>query len=219
MAMRDVPVGNSQLKPLCRSRLRLCPSVETCTFSFGGYDAVHLASAVRRLNLKPADFVILYVGGNDLARPNASPQAICVNFKALVLLLLRDVAPVVLVAKVLPRCFASTDAEASRRLLNRNLTAALKRMPCVGILNPDHRFLDAMKAPKRHLFAADGYHLSADEGIEELAEVFVRGLAKFYGAGILAPFSGAPARYIIHQCHQCGSKGHWHGDCYEYCRP
>ncbi|XP_077501325.1 uncharacterized protein LOC144112340 [Amblyomma americanum] len=116
-------------------------------------------------------------------------------------------------------------------------------MPCVGILNPDrasanggvypqilicsypsksnfqHRFLDAMKAPKRHLFAADGYHLSAGEGIEELAEVFVRGLAKFYGAAILAPFSDAPARYIIHQCHQCGSKGHRHGDCYEYCRP
>ncbi|XP_077520927.1 uncharacterized protein LOC144132405 isoform X5 [Amblyomma americanum] len=103
-------------------------------------------------------------------------------------------APVVLVAKVLPRCFASTDAEASLRLLNRKLTAALKRMPCVGILNPDHRLLDAMKAPKRHLFATDGHHLSAGEAIEELAEVFVRGLAKFYGAGILAPFSGAPAR-------------------------
>ncbi|XP_077520922.1 uncharacterized protein LOC144132405 isoform X2 [Amblyomma americanum] len=102
-------------------------------------------------------------------------------------------APVVLVAKVLPRCFASTDAEASLRLLNRKLTAALKRMPCVGILNPDHRLLDAMKAPKRHLFATDGHHLSAGEAIEELAEVFVRGLAKFYGAGILAPFSGAPA--------------------------
>ncbi|XP_077513186.1 uncharacterized protein LOC144124425 isoform X2 [Amblyomma americanum] len=196
MTVRGVLVGGSQVKRLCRSRLRLCPSVETCTFSFGGYDAVHLASAVRRLNLKPVDFVILYVGGNDLARPNASPQAICVNVKALVLLLLNGVAPVVLVAKVLPRCFASTDAEASLRLLNRKLTAALKRMPCVGILNPDHRFLDAVKAPKRHLFAADGYHLSAGEGIEELAEVFVRGLAKFYGAGILTPFSvykGGPA--------------------------
>ncbi|XP_077510894.1 uncharacterized protein LOC144121522 isoform X6 [Amblyomma americanum] len=77
-----------------------------------------------------------------------------------------------------------------------------------------HGFLDAMKAPKRHLIATDGYYLSAGKGIQELAEVFVRGLAKFYGVDILAPFSGAPARYIIHWCHHCGSKGHRHGDCF-----
>ncbi|KAK8759135.1 hypothetical protein V5799_003233 [Amblyomma americanum] len=29
----------------------------------------------------------------------------------------------------------------------------------------------------------------------------------------MAPFSGAPARYIIHWCHHCGSKGHRPGDC------
>ncbi|XP_077493270.1 uncharacterized protein LOC144104248 [Amblyomma americanum] len=52
-------------------------------------------------------------------------------------------------------------------------------MPSVFILNPDHCFLDAAKAPKKHLFAGDGYHLSAGEGLEELAEILVRSLEKF----------------------------------------
>ncbi|KAK8759138.1 hypothetical protein V5799_003236 [Amblyomma americanum] len=84
-------------------------------------------------SVRRATYIIAYVYPRRLrpARPNASPQAICANVKALVLLLLRDVAPVVLVAKVLPRCFALTDAEASRRLLNRKLTAARTRLAWV----------------------------------------------------------------------------------------
>ncbi|XP_077498779.1 uncharacterized protein LOC144109887 [Amblyomma americanum] len=157
------------------------------TFSFSGYDAVRLASIVRRINLLRADFCVVYVGGNDISRPNTSPQEICDNIKALVLQLLRDVAPVVLVVKVLPRWFITADAEVSRswlnrrHLLNRKLTVTLKRMPSVFILNPDHRFLDARKLSKRHLFGADGYHLSAGEGVEELAEILVRSLEKVYG--------------------------------------
>ncbi|XP_077512954.1 uncharacterized protein LOC144124143 [Amblyomma americanum] len=127
---------------------------------------------------------------------------------------------------VLPRWFITADAEASRRwlnrrhqLLNRRLTATLKRMPSVFILNPDHRFLDAAKAPKKHLFAGDGYHLSAGEGVEELAEILVRSLEKVYGPGILASFSRVPTRHIIYACHHCGTKGHVNGDCYECCRP
>ncbi|XP_077498904.1 uncharacterized protein LOC144109975 isoform X2 [Amblyomma americanum] len=193
MALRDVLDGDSQLKRLCRSRLRLRPSVETCTFSFSGYDAVRLASAVRRINLLRADLCVVYVGGNDISRPNTSPQEICDNIKALVLQLLRDVAPVVLVVKVLPRWFITEDAE--------------------------HRFLDARKFPKRHLFGADGYHLSAGEGVEELAEILVRSLEKVYGPGIAAPFSRVPTRHMINACHHCGTKGHVNGDCYEYCRP
>ncbi|XP_077507099.1 uncharacterized protein LOC144116257 [Amblyomma americanum] len=225
MALRGVLVGDSQLKRLCRSRLRLRPSVETCTFSFSGYDAVRLASAVRRINLLRADFCVVYEGGNCISRPNTSPQEICDNIKALVLQLLRDMAPVVLVGKVLPRWFITADAEVSRtwlnrrHLLNRKLTATLKRMPSVFILNPGHRFLDARKFPKRHLFGADGYHLSAGEGVEELAEILVRSLEKVYGPGILAPFSRVPTRHIINACHHCGTKGHVNGDCYEYCRP
>ncbi|XP_077519876.1 uncharacterized protein LOC144129633 [Amblyomma americanum] len=229
MALRDVLVSDSQLKRMCRSRLRLRPSVETCTFSFSGYDAVRLASAVRRINLLRTDFCVVYVRGNDIFRPNTSPQEIC-NIKAFVLQLLRDVTFVVLVVKVLPRWFITADAEVSRswlnrrHLLNRKLSATLKRMPSVFILNPDvstdmlHRFLDASKLPKRHLFGADGYHLSG-EGVKELAEILVRSLEKVYGPGILAPFSRVPTRHIINACHHCGTKGHVNGDCYEYCRP
>ncbi|XP_049267745.1 uncharacterized protein LOC125756827 isoform X2 [Rhipicephalus sanguineus] len=49
----------------------------------------------------------------------------------------------VYVSKVLPRCSSSEDADAERqikktRLLNRKLTATLKRLPCVRILNAEH---------------------------------------------------------------------------------
>ncbi|XP_077501655.1 uncharacterized protein LOC144112701 isoform X1 [Amblyomma americanum] len=82
-----------------------------------------------------------------------------------------------------------------------------------------HRFLGAAKAPKRHLFAGDGYHLSAGEGVEELAEILVRSLEKIHGPGILAPFSRVPTRHIIYACHHCGTKGHVNENRYEYCRP
>ncbi|KAH8009265.1 hypothetical protein HPB51_014234 [Rhipicephalus microplus] len=57
-----------------------------------------------------------------------------------------DVAPIVLVFKVLPRCFNPEDADAERikkksRLLNRKLTATLKRWPCVRILNAESKSL------------------------------------------------------------------------------
>ncbi|XP_077485469.1 uncharacterized protein LOC144095678 [Amblyomma americanum] len=110
------------------SRLRCLAPCKRC--------AAHQPAARRLL-------CIVHVGGNDISRPNTSPQEICDNIKALVLQLLRDVATVVLVVKVLPRWFITTDAEVSRswlnrrHLLNRKLTATLKRMPSVFILNPD----------------------------------------------------------------------------------
>nr|XP_054930702.1 uncharacterized protein LOC129386640 [Dermacentor andersoni] len=76
-----------------------------------------------------------YVGGNDL-ESNMDPQEICDNIKALIVQ--RDVPPVVLVFKVLPRCLEDADAEQKmqkRRLLNHELTATLKRMPCLRNLN------------------------------------------------------------------------------------
>lgn len=64
----------------------------------------------------------------------------------------RDVAPVVLAFKVLPRCLDSGDAYAERKmkkrlLLNRKLTATFKRMPCLRILNPEVSYF------QRHAFA------------------------------------------------------------------
>ncbi|KAH6920028.1 hypothetical protein HPB50_028985 [Hyalomma asiaticum] len=130
------------MKFLCRSRLGLISSVETCTFSFGGFDAARLASAVLALGLQRVDFCVLYVGGNDLAKPNADPQEICDNIKELVLQLLRDVARLVYVFKVLPRSYHAEDTDAGRkahkqRLLNRKVTATLKRLPRVRILNAE----------------------------------------------------------------------------------
>ncbi|XP_070377086.1 uncharacterized protein [Dermacentor albipictus] len=53
---------------------------------------------------------------------------------------IRSLSGSVLVFKVLPRCLEGADAEQKmkkRRLLNRKLTATLKRMPCLRILNPE----------------------------------------------------------------------------------
>ncbi|KAL1468021.1 hypothetical protein MTO96_041755, partial [Rhipicephalus appendiculatus] len=50
--------------------------------------------------------------------------------------------PVLCVFKVSPRCYSSDHAYVERkiqkaRLLNRKLTATLKRLPCVRILNAE----------------------------------------------------------------------------------
>ncbi|KAL3219358.1 hypothetical protein MRX96_030501 [Rhipicephalus microplus] len=87
---------------------------------------------------------------------NAEPQEICDNIGKLVLQLQHDVAPIVYVFKVLPRCFNPEDADAERykkkaRLLNRKLTATLKRWPCVRILNAELRFFNYSKEPRRAL--------------------------------------------------------------------
>ncbi|KAL3217402.1 hypothetical protein MRX96_032404 [Rhipicephalus microplus] len=107
-------------------------SVKTCTFSFAGYDAVPTAEAVSAMHFQRVNFAILYIGGNDLANVNVEPREICDNIGKLVLQLQYDVAPIVYVFKVLPRCFNPENADAERnkkkaRLLNRKLTATLKR--------------------------------------------------------------------------------------------
>ncbi|XP_075547211.1 uncharacterized protein LOC142580207 isoform X1 [Dermacentor variabilis] len=87
------------------------------------------------MRFERVDFAVLYVGGNDL-ESNMDPQEICNNIKALI----NETAPVVLVFKELPRCVEHADAEQkmqNRRLLNRKLTATLKRMPCLRNLNPE----------------------------------------------------------------------------------
>lgn len=65
--LRGVFIGDSQLKFLNRSRLALRSDVQVCTFSFGGATAVSLAEECRRLGLVALDFVVVYVGGNDLS--------------------------------------------------------------------------------------------------------------------------------------------------------
>ncbi|XP_077547684.1 uncharacterized protein LOC144159874 [Haemaphysalis longicornis] len=220
MSLRGVLVGHSQLKFLCRLRLRLLPFVETCTFSFGGHNTPRLSEAVSRLRCRPADFAVLYVGGNNLDRTGADPQRICDSIKALVTQLQREVAPAVYVFTVLPRCFQSASAGSTRRLLNRKLTATPKRMRGVYILNAEHRFLNATKQPKRSLFAADGYHVSRDRGIDEMSAILVKALARRYGRGILSPDRAAPgAKYTFSRCVRCGAKGHERNDCLQYCSP
>ncbi|XP_037515371.2 uncharacterized protein LOC119391794 [Rhipicephalus sanguineus] len=141
-SLRGVVIGDSQVKFMCRSRLPLKASVKTCTFSYAGFDALRMAEAVSSMRFQRVDFAILYVGGNDLANVNAEPQEICDNIGELVLQLQHDVAPIVYVFKVLPRCFNPEDADAERktrkaRLLNCKLTATLKCWPCVRILNAE----------------------------------------------------------------------------------
>ncbi|KAL3170608.1 hypothetical protein MRX96_014174 [Rhipicephalus microplus] len=131
-SLHDMVIGDSQVKFMCRSHLPLKGSVKTCTFSFHGYDAVRMAEAVSAMHFKRVDFAILYVGGNDLAYVNAEPQEICDNIEELLLQLQHDMAPIVYIFKVLPRCFNPEDADAAHRtrkarLLNLKLTATLKR--------------------------------------------------------------------------------------------
>ncbi|XP_075737580.1 uncharacterized protein LOC142777131 isoform X2 [Rhipicephalus microplus] len=131
-SLHNMVIGDSQVKFMCRSRLPLKGSVKTCTFSFAGYDAVRMAEAVSAMHFKRFDFAILYVGGNNLAYVNGEPQEICDNIEELLLQLQHNMAPIVYVFKVLPRCFNPEDADAVHRtrkacLLNRKLTATLKR--------------------------------------------------------------------------------------------
>ncbi|XP_075534071.1 uncharacterized protein LOC142567807 [Dermacentor variabilis] len=100
------------------------------------------------MRFERVDFAVLYVGGNDL-ESNMDPQEIC-DIKALIVQ--RDVAPVVLVFKVLPRCLEDADAEQKmqkRRLLNRKLTATLKRMPCAEF--EPRAFQSSFENPPMHL--------------------------------------------------------------------
>ncbi|XP_077535159.1 uncharacterized protein LOC144147018 isoform X2 [Haemaphysalis longicornis] len=155
-----------------------------------------------------------------MMRPRTIEFAGCISLAALVVQLQRGVASAVFVFKVLPRCSASAVAESKRRTLNRNLTRALKRMPDVFILNPEHKFMDSLEKPKRFLLAVDGYHLNRLGGIKEMAEIMVKALCRKYGRSILLP--GRPIlhrRYKVCQCDRCRAKGHSTGECVAYCSP
>ncbi|KAL1444021.1 hypothetical protein MTO96_030082 [Rhipicephalus appendiculatus] len=107
-------------------------SVETCTFSFSGFNAVRLAEAVSTMGFQQVDFAVLYGGANDLSHASVVPQEICDNIREVVLQLQHDVAPAVYVFKVLQRCYSPEDTDAVRNtqivcLLNRKPTASFKR--------------------------------------------------------------------------------------------
>ncbi|XP_077511713.1 uncharacterized protein LOC144122070 [Amblyomma americanum] len=128
---------------------------------------------IRETCFRHADFVVLYVGGNDLDRGD-DPREIASHIKDLVLLLQENVASVVLVFKVLPRHFdeprKAQFEDRRRRQLNRRLSATLKRLSGVHILNPEHRFLDVSGKPMLSLFAADRYHVARDRGIDQMSD-------------------------------------------------
>ncbi|KAL3247729.1 hypothetical protein MRX96_056806 [Rhipicephalus microplus] len=141
-SLRGVVICDRQVKFMGRSRLPLKASVKICTFSFAGYDAVCTAKAVSAMAFQRVNFAILYIGGNDLDNVNAKPHEICDNIGKLVIQLQHDGAPIVYVFKMLSRCFNPEDADVERnekkaRLLNRKLTATLKRWPCVRLLNAE----------------------------------------------------------------------------------
>ncbi|KAL3189985.1 hypothetical protein MRX96_020319 [Rhipicephalus microplus] len=120
---------------------------------------------------------------------NVEPQEICDNIAVQVLQLQHNVALIVYVFKVLPRCFNPKDANAERnkkkaRLLNRKLTATLKCWPCVRILNAKHRFLNYSKEPRHALFAFGGYQVYRARGINQLAKIIVPSLVRDFGLGI-----------------------------------
>lgn len=74
--MRGVLVGDSQLKFLNRNRLQFAQHVCTCTFSVGSADTVTLLTNVQQWHLKSMDFVVIYVGSNDLSY-GRDPWDIC----------------------------------------------------------------------------------------------------------------------------------------------
>ncbi|XP_075554439.1 uncharacterized protein LOC142587371 [Dermacentor variabilis] len=131
-----------------------------------------------------------------------------------------EVAPLVLVFKLLPRCCdGDKDAVLRRRSLNKKLVAALKCIPGVRILNPDHLFLDYTKSPKRHLFALDGYHVSRTHGINQMAKIIRKALQAEYGPSVLSAFHDHQGKYKVVQCSACLAKGHTTGACQHYCCP
>ncbi|XP_077491328.1 uncharacterized protein LOC144101962 [Amblyomma americanum] len=145
-------------------------------------------------------------------------------FQDLVLLLQENVASVVLVFNVLPRHFdeprKAQFEDRRRRQLNRRLSATLKRLSGVHILNPEHRFLDASGKPMLSLFAADRYHVARDRGIDQMSKIIVAALVKIYGPGIASVSRARPGEvYVVHRCRRCGVKGHKTNHCWAYCSP
>ncbi|KAL1442524.1 hypothetical protein MTO96_030737 [Rhipicephalus appendiculatus] len=122
-SMHGVVTGDSQVS---RSCLPLT-SVETCKLSFGVFDAVCMAEAVPATcfqRYQRVDFAVMLV--ERIFAINAEPQAICDT--------------------------GSDHADVERKIqkarsLNRELTATLKRLPCVRTLNAEHRFPDSSKEP------------------------------------------------------------------------
>ncbi|XP_049272381.1 uncharacterized protein LOC125758760 [Rhipicephalus sanguineus] len=120
----------------------------------------------------------------------------------------------VYVFKVLPRCSSSEDADAEcqikkTRLLNRKLTATLERLPCVRILNAEHRFLNSSKEPRRAFLAIDGYHVHRGQGIDQLAKIIVSSLARDFGPGVKShAHSELGICYRLLKCSHCNTKGH-----------
>ncbi|KAH7979515.1 hypothetical protein HPB49_009712 [Dermacentor silvarum] len=160
-----------------------------------------------------------------IAAARLSPVWVETGYNALVVQLQRDVAPVVLAFKVLPRCLDSGDAYAERKmkkrlLLNRKLTATFKRMPCLRILNPEHRFLHASKKPRRAMFADDGYHVHRGRGIDQLGEIVVNALAQQFGHDVKSRARAEPgAVYKAVKCCYCNTKGHKSNECMKFCKP
>ncbi|KAL1436474.1 hypothetical protein MTO96_049705 [Rhipicephalus appendiculatus] len=132
--------------------------------------------------------------------------------------------PLVYVFKVLPRCYSPEDTDAVRKrqkacLLNRKLTATFKRLPCVRILNAEHRFLNSAKEPRRGLFAYDGYHVSRGQGIDQLAKIIVSALARDFGPGIRSFGRSEPGvSYRVLKCSHCNTKGHQSCECSQFLR-
>ncbi|KAL1442296.1 hypothetical protein MTO96_046479, partial [Rhipicephalus appendiculatus] len=112
-SMHGVVTGDRQVS---RSRLPLTTSVETCKLSFGVFDAVCMAEAVPATcfqRYQRVDFAVMLV--ERIFSINAEPHEICDT--------------------------GSDHADVKRkiqkaRFLNRELTATLKRLPCV-ILNAE----------------------------------------------------------------------------------
>ncbi|XP_077501755.1 uncharacterized protein LOC144112813 [Amblyomma americanum] len=100
-----------------------------------------------------------------------------------------------------------------RRHLNRRLTATMKRLSGVHVLNHEHRFLDASGEPMLSLFAAD-------RGIDQMSKIIVAALVKIYGPGIASASRARPGEvYVVHRCRRCGAKGHKTDHCWAYCSP
>ncbi|XP_077484194.1 uncharacterized protein LOC144094146 [Amblyomma americanum] len=123
----------------------------------------------------------------------ADPREIASDIKDLVFLLQEHV---VLVFKNLQLHYDDPHKvrfkDRRRRHLNRRLTATMKRLSGVHVLNHEHRFLDASGEPMLSLFAADRYHVARRQGIDPSAHLFLcSGKSRVKVATIILPLQSA----------------------------
>ncbi|KAG0439112.1 hypothetical protein HPB47_016754 [Ixodes persulcatus] len=89
---------------------------------------------------------------------------------------------VILVFKLLPRCWVDREAKGRRLLLNHLLARDVRQMADVVLINPHPFFLNREKAPKREYFTADGYLIHRILEVRKMSKLIKVHVKKKLGA-------------------------------------